>query len=137
MLRTKSISTVLLALLSAGFVQGMLQQGAEESPPQQKTFMRRKLAATQKIVEGLATDNFKLIDAAADELLAIRESAQWTVSDDPFYSYYSRDFEARVRELKHAAASESPEKATFAYVHVAMSCTACHQRVRRVKRTAR
>lgn len=141
----KLICGVLLILPPAGFVHAVVQVEPKEQQQStvkdrstgQKAFMRKKLSATQKIIEGLATDNFGLIEQAADELLAIRESAQWEVSGDPFYSYYSRDFESRVDELKAAAKKQSPEEATFAYTHVTMSCTACHQRVRRVTRIAR
>lgn len=140
----KFVCGTLLVLLSAGLVHAFVQEDSNQRrgsqkasrPKGQKAFMRKKLSATQKIIEGLATDKFELIEKAADELLKIRESAQWEISGDPFYSYYSRDFESRVDELRQAAKSKSPEKVTFAYAHVTMSCTACHQRVRRVKRTA-
>lgn len=100
----------------------------------QTTFMRRKLATVHKVVEGLATDDFDLIKEGADEMLAIRESAHWDASSDPFYVFYTRDFEKAVKHLKQAADDQSVEAATFAYVHMTYSCTACHQRVRSVKR---
>lgn len=132
--RTSLVSTgVLMAIGSslwfARATEPVLTEGSND-------FMERKLAVTQRIVEGLARDDFALIQQAADELLEIRESAHWAVSDDPFYAFYTRDFERSVEELREAAKAESTEKATFAYTHMTFSCTACHQRIRRVKRVA-
>ena len=91
----------------------------------------------QKIVEGITTEDYEMNDSGGLELATLTESAAWKSDRDPYYQYYSRNFEQAVKGLISAAKSESVEKATFAYVHVTISCTACHQHVRGTVRTAR
>jgi cytochrome c556 len=100
-------------------------------------FMRSKLAMVQKIVEGITTEDYKMIEKGGLELAALAESAAWKSTQDPYYGQYSANFEYAIKGLLAAAKSESVEKSTFAYVHVTISCTACHQHVRGTARTAR
>lgn len=108
----------------------------ETEPDDLNEFMRSKLAMVHKIVEGLAVEDFSLIEKGARELDAIAESAAWNASRDPYYRNYSANFQHAARGLIEAAKSKSIEKATFSYVHVTISCTACHQHVRGVVRVA-
>lgn len=111
-----------------------LRVGQTQTDRQQ--FMRGKLAMVNKIVEGIATDDFELIEKGGMELVALAESADWKSSKDPYYHQYSANFEHATRGLIEAAKAKSVEKATFAYMHVTISCTACHQHVRGVVRVA-
>lgn len=108
----------------------------DETDIDRQRFMRGKLKMVNKIVEGISTEEFDLVEEGALELAALSESATWKSTKDPFYGHYSSNFEHAVRGLLAAAKSESIEKATFAYVHVTISCTACHQHVRGTKRVA-
>lgn len=92
--------------------------------------MRRKLASTAKVVEGLATENFRLAVEGADELLHLSEEASWRVSRDAYYVHYSKDFSRTIRDLRDAAARRNGEEATFALNHAMVSCMACHRHVR-------
>jgi len=95
-------------------------------------FMHAKLAATHQIVDGLAFEDFSRIERGADELLRMTELASWKVRRDPVYMHYSADFESTSLRLRKAARARCIEKATFAYMHLTVSCTACHQHVRNV-----
>lgn len=108
----------------------------EVSQTKRRKFMRSKLQMVQKVVEGIATEDFDLVKDGGLELAALSESANWYSTRDPFYDFYSSGFEHSVRGLLAAAESESVERTTFAYVHVTMSCTACHQHVREKRRVA-
>ncbi len=99
-------------------------------------FMRKKLTMVQQVVEGIATEDFDMIRKGGMELAALAESAAFKSAGDPYYKHYSANFEHAVKGLVSAAQSQSVEKATFAYVHVTISCTACHQHVRGTVRTA-
>lgn len=96
-----------------------------------------KLAMVQKIVEGIATEDYSMIETGGMDLAALAETAAWKSARDPFYKHYSRNFEHAVKGLLAGAKAKSVEKATFAYVHVTISCTACHQHVRGTVRTAK
>jgi cytochrome c556 len=118
-------------------VNGVSRPVGESKKSDRQLFMRGKLAMVQKIVEGIATEDFEMIEKGGMELAALAESAAWKSTQDPYYKHYSANFEHAVKGLVAAARSESVEKATFAYVHVTISCTACHQYVRDAVRTSR
>tara|TARA_R110002072_G_scaffold13481_2_gene56823 strand:+ start:15084 stop:15575 length:492 start_codon:yes stop_codon:yes gene_type:complete len=101
-----------------------------------KSFMHAKLLAAHQVVDGLAYEDFTRIERGADELLRMTELASWKVRRDPVYMHYSSDFESTALRLRDAARARSTEKATFAYMHLTVSCTACHQHVRKVVRIA-
>ncbi|MFT5092324.1 MAG: hypothetical protein ACI93T_001143 [Porticoccaceae bacterium] len=101
-----------------------------------KSFMHAKLQATHQVVDGLAFEDFARIERGADELLRMTELASWKLRRDPLYMHYSSDFESTALRLRDAARARSIEKATFAYMHLTVSCTACHQHVRNVVQIA-
>ncbi len=107
--------------------------GSDDS---RQEFMRRKLSMVYNIVEGNAQEDFELVEKGAKNLIEIAESAEWQSTKDPYYRHYSASFQQAAKGLMAAAKSESVEKATYAYVHVTMSCTACHQHVRNTVRLA-
>lgn len=109
---------------------------AGEDDEKRQALMMRKLASTHKIVNGLATEDFELIAAGATELVKIADSAAWDVPNDYYYRYYSENFQQAARGLIEAAEQQNTEKATFSYIHVTISCTACHQHVRDAFRVA-
>ncbi len=109
---------------------------AGQQPSERKVFMRQKLAMVNRIVEGLTTEDFGLVTQGANELAELSESAAWASDGDPFYRHYSSNFEQAIRTLLKAADAKSPEKVTFAYMHVMVSCTACHQHVRNTVRVS-
>ena len=108
----------------------------QQPPSEVPGFMRKKLEMVSTIVEGMATDDFEMVDQGGRQLAELAESAAWAADRDPFYRHYSNSFEQAVRGLITAAKSESIEKVTYAYVHVTFSCTACHQHIRNVDRVA-
>ena len=99
-------------------------------PP--KSFMRKKLASTQKVMEGLTTENRRLIVEGADELLKVTDDASWKVPRDAYFIHYSNDFKRTLRDLRNSAERGNIEEATFAYTHATFSCMACHRHVRGV-----
>lgn len=99
-------------------------------------FMHAKLEATHQIVDGLAFEDFDRITNGAEELLSLGDQASWKVRRDPLYMHYAADFESTALRLRDAARKHSIESATFAYVHLTVSCTACHNHVRNVVQLA-
>lgn len=131
------------ALLIAGLVSFHSPAAESDSPPgteadtqSGEAFMQAKLKATHEIVDGLAFEDFTRIERGADELLRVAELASWKVRRDPVYMHYAMDFEETALRLRDAARRRSVESATFAYMHLTVSCTACHQHVRNVVQVA-
>ena len=141
--RTVALTTLVAATLAATWSQVSGISPARNTPVDNdddaaalKQFMRAKLPMVGRIVEGISTEDFDLVRQGGLELAALSTSAKWKSPKNPYYQQYSAGFEEAVRGLVDAADAESVEKATFAYVHVTVSCTACHQHVRGTVRVA-
>jgi hypothetical protein len=84
------------------------QKNADKEPePLLKSFMRRKLVASNRILEGLVTDNFEMVEQSADELMQMSVAATWRVSNDALYRRYSTEFHDAVGEMKEKARAKS------------------------------
>lgn len=99
-------------------------------------FMHSKLRATHQIVDGLAFEDFAVIEKGASALIHVGEMASSNVRRNPVYMQYAADFENTAVQLRDAARARSIEKATFAYMHLTVSCAACHRHVRNVVQIA-
>lgn len=108
----------------------------DAEPESGEAFMHAKLEATHQVIDGLAYEDYDRIEQGAEKLLQITELASWKVRRDPVYMHYAGDFERTATRLRDAARSRSIEKATFASIHLTVSCTACHQHVRNVVQVA-
>ena len=68
---------------------------ADPPPPANggiRAFMRMKLDASTKILEGLTTENFQMIGEGAKTLQSMSSAEKWRVSNDVLYRQYRRNF---------------------------------------------
>jgi hypothetical protein len=99
-------------------------------------FMRAKLASSQKVLEGLVTKDFELIQAGADEMHHMSEAAEWRSIHDPVYEHYSTEFRRLTEKLSRLAEDHNSEGAAFTYLHITTTCISCHEYVRDVVHVA-
>ena len=109
--------------LSVAFAQSKRNRAAKE-------FMRDKLELSQRVLEGLATEDYDLIIAKGTKLSAMSKEADWRVFENPDYDQQSVMFRRHVDSLVKAAKGKDLDAATLAYVRVTMSCVDCHKFVR-------
>ncbi len=95
-----------------------------------KEFMREKLELSQRVLEGIALENFDLIVAKSEKLSAMSKEATWQVFQNPDYERHSINFRRSVDALTKAAKDKNLDGATLAYVRVTMNCVECHKFVR-------
>lgn len=95
-----------------------------------KELMREKLEASQKILEGLALEDFEVIATKSRRLSAMTKEADWRLFENPEYDQQSVLFRRQVDALAKAAKDKNLDAATLAYVRVTMSCVDCHKLVR-------
>jgi hypothetical protein len=122
---------VLTLLVGVGTLPGHTAQ-----PQRAEDLMRRKLSHAQKVLEGVALQDFKEIARHADELIEISKQAQWKVLKTPLYENYSGEFRDNATELIKQAKKEDVDGAAKAYVAMTLTCVKCHKHVRD-KRMAR
>ncbi len=98
--------------------------------PTTKEFMRDKLELSQRILEGVALEDYELIVTKATRLSAMSKETRWQAFQNPDDERYSAEFRRNVDALAKAARDKNLDGATLAYVRVTMSCVECHKFVR-------
>lgn len=124
-------------LLAVPIVFGFALVKTEAEPaPGVRKFMRPKLDHAQKVLEGLALEDFEMIGKNANALLRLSEAAEWQVLPSPEYVRHSEEFQRVTNDLIRAANNKNLDSATLAYVQLTMNCVSCHKHVREARRVA-
>jgi hypothetical protein len=126
---------LLLALLALALVLPSLS-GHGQDPDEKKVsaLMRKKLEHSQKILEGITTNDPRLIARHADELIAISKEAEWMVLRTPQYEVRSNEFRRTAEELIKNAEDRNLDAAALSYVEMTLTCVKCHKYVREVRK---
>ncbi len=102
----------------------------KDEPKKKLTVMQRKLQHAEKVLEGLAVNDFAKIDAAADGIMDCVKDETWKINDTDKYLTYTNDFVRRVQGLKKAAKEKNVDAAALSYVDMTLTCVKCHQYLR-------
>ena len=103
-------------------------ESAKKTPLE--AFMRKKLDASSKILEGLCQEDAGLIKEGADALAAMSKAEVWNVLTDADYREHSREFRDNAARVAKAAEAGDFDKAALRWFDVTMSCLDCHDHVR-------
>jgi len=98
--------------------------------------MQRKLASSQKVLEGLALNDFGKISKQADELIEISKQAEWRVLKTPQYELHSNDFRRIAENLGKSARDKNIDGCALNYVEMTLTCVKCHKYVRETRMTS-
>jgi cytochrome c556 len=127
-MKTKWIVWGAALLLAAAGMTTVLAQAKRGRAT--KEFMRDKLEVAQKVLEGIAMEDFDAIAAKAQRLSAMSQEAPWQVFENPDYAQHSATFRRQADALVRSAKDKNIDGATLAYVRLTMSCVDCHKFVR-------
>jgi hypothetical protein len=113
-------------------------RGGEPKTDEEKlrALMHKKLENSQKVLEGITTQDFKMISSRAAELIEVSKEAGWKVVKTPRYEAYSNDFRAEAEDLMKAAKEKNVDAAALAYVDLTLTCVKCHKYVREERMTS-
>lgn len=132
----QAILTTMAAWLLGTILPGLAPLAtAQEIEPREdnvRKFMRVKLTHSQKVLEGLALENYQIIAKHAQEMSLLSQATIWQVLQTPQYVRLSGDFRVACDDLKKAADAEKLDEAALAYVDVTLKCIKCHKYVRSV-----
>lgn len=107
---------------------------AEEAGPNEvKDFMKVKLANSQKVLEGLALEDFDMIAKNAQAMSLLSQESNWKVLQTAEYLRQSQDFQRTADAIRDAAKKKNLDGAALAYVELTMKCIQCHKYVRNVR----
>jgi len=116
--------------LAVGFSTSL---GHDKDSKDLKELMQRKLKQGQKVLEGLALNDFDVIAKSAEELIEVSKAAEWKVVKTPRYELYSNEFRRNAETMIQNAKAKNLDGATLAYVDMTLTCVKCHKHVRQVR----
>ena len=102
---------------------------AKETPARRgvSKFMRMKLEASQKVLAGLALEEFELIQEGAGTLAEMSAAEKWRVSNDPLYREHSVDFQRVAQRLVKNGKDGKLEASALTWLELTMQCIECHK----------
>ena len=121
------VAAVGLGLATSG---SLAQTASPPEPDKVAVFMRAKLAHADHVLEGLAVEDFAMIERAAQELSLASLDSNWQVLQTEDYVRQSAEFRRSCDALKKAAQDKNLDGATLAWVEVTLKCVQCHKYVR-------
>jgi hypothetical protein len=99
-----------------------------------KELMHKKLEASQKVLEGLATNDLEKVSKNAEELARIRKDVSFRVIPTAEYDLWSDEFVRSLDNISKGAKDNNLEKAKLGYLSMTLACFNCHTYVRDQKR---
>src|SRR6516164_1110929 len=111
------------------------QKASEEGPKKVRDLMHKKLENSQKILEGIAVNDFKLIAKHADELIDLSKQVEWRVLKTPQYEIHSNQFRRSAEALIKDAKDKNMDAAALSYMEMTLTCVRCHKYVREERMT--
>lgn len=122
--------------IAAAMAGAVLVAASLSADPATKQAMKFKLHYSQRVLEGIATENFDLIVTNAASLARLSQFAGWEVRQTPDYQRLTADFNQAAENLKAAALKNNVDRATVAYFQLTVSCVSCHRYLRDAKMAA-
>ena len=104
------------------------QDAAQKSPIE--VSMRQKLEATSKVLEGLATEDKKLVHEGAVVLTDLTKAEMWQVFVDADYREHTQTFRNAVKRLDEAAQKSEFAAAQLEWLDATKRCFDCHNHIR-------
>ena len=136
-LRTLAAAAALaaLALLAPPSVGADKPKADPKADPKPKAddrseVMKKKLALAQRILDGLAMEDFDKIKTGADDLVTVRQQAAFMVGKTAKYEVYANEFQKHLESIQAGAKKKSVDAAALGYVEMPLTCVRCHQYVR-------
>lgn len=135
-----AITWYLPAVVAAFFVVVAMAQSKSVDPKKsvpeakeeldQAKFMRKKLEASNAVLEGLVTENAQNIMQGARVLAEMSAAEQWQVKNDAMYRQFSSEFQRSATLLRDEAEKQNFDAAAVKWIDVTLKCIECHKFVR-------
>lgn len=137
---------VLLMVVCGVLVGGIGDQGdhvspvlaKEKSKPEKNPtkasvskFMQAKLDSSKDLLEGLVTEDYELIQKATKKMIAMSNATEWQVIEGPIFAQQSAEFRNAAKEVSKYARKKNIDGASLSYLHLTMTCIACHKQIKK------
>ncbi len=126
MQRSFIVGVVTVFLLTASVTAEDKEKDKEAS-----FWMERKLAYSQQILNGLALEDYELIQKNAMSMKGLNTLEFFIRQKPAGYRTQLKTFEFSVNELVRNAEDQDLDGATLAFTQMAISCVNCHKELRK------
>lgn len=127
----KATTRIWACSISAGLLAAaLLAQEPAPKPDAVADFMRAKLGHSQRVLEGLALEDYDLIARGAQELALASQASSWQVLQTEEYARQSTEFRRSCDALRNTAKMKNLDGSALAWMEVTMKCIQCHKYVR-------
>jgi hypothetical protein len=132
-----------IGLIACVLCVGVAHVFSQAKPPEsdvggtEAALMRAKLASSQKMVEGLMTQDLTLVRTGALELEKICNATEWLAKEDQVYAHYRAELQRTAKKLAKLAQDDDLDGATYTYMRSITTCMNCHAYCRDVLHVAR
>jgi|SRR5208337_2437031 len=126
-------SPYILAVLALAVVLPVVSGHADDPKATLKGLMLKKLENSQKVLEGIALNDFDKVSKHADDLIRISKATEFKVLKTPQYEMYSNEFRRTAETMIQEAKAKNLDGAALAYVELTLTCVKCHKHVREVR----
>jgi cytochrome c556 len=123
MLRVASSLVLWLGIASLAAAQQPVKLSRAE-------LMKQKLQASEKILEGLALEDYEAILRQSQRISLLTLEESWNVLQTVDYRRESEEFRRAVDALSAAAKQKNLDGAALAYMQVTLNCVRCHKYLR-------
>ena len=105
----------------------------KKNPAQEKVsqFMQAKLDSSKQVLEGMMTEDFQQIQKGAQKLIDMSNATQWQVVEGPVFAQQSAEFRNAAKELQDYAKKKNIDGVSLSYLHLTMTCIACHKQIKK------
>ena len=106
---------------------------AKKNPTQENVskFMQAKLDSSKDVLEGLVTEDFSLIQKGTKKMIAMSNATDWQVVEGPIFAQQSAEFRNAAKQLLKNAQNKNIDGASLSYLHLTMTCIACHNQIKK------
>jgi len=111
---------------------GMASLAAAQQPVKlsRAELMKQKLQASEKILEGLALEDYEAILQQSQRISLLTLEESWNVLQTVDYRRESEEFRRAVDAVSAAAKQKNLDGASLAYMQMTLNCVRCHKYLR-------
>ncbi|WP_339731598.1 hypothetical protein [uncultured Gimesia sp.] len=109
------------------------QRKGKNNPTQENVskFMQAKLDSSKDVLEGLVTEDFDLIQKGTKKMIEMSNATEWQVVEGPVFAQQSAEFRNAAKEVLNYAKKKNLDGASLSYLHLTMTCIACHKQIKK------
>ena len=121
---------VLIAAVACLLGIAVTRAGDDPKEDEPSIWMKQKLAYSQRILNGLATEDFAMIEENATAMKGLSRIERFVRGKTEGYRTHLKTFEFATNELIRNSEQQNLDGATLAFTQLTISCVNCHKEIR-------